>query len=180
MTCVRTAIALIFVITTLSANSQSCDCGLGGYIIDQDTTGTNMRDQPNGKIIKTLPFKGRCQLATPVTIHKSDKNWCYVTTHDICVETATGWVHSSLLYTRLQFHTTYNEKTKQYYTLPISLFESADTKSKLTFKVYLDHEVHIQACCDGWVLTEVIEKGQTKKGWLRPEDQCSNPFTNCN
>jgi hypothetical protein len=119
--------AFLFLIVVVKfCNGQGCGCKVKGYIMDDDTKGTNVRRQPNGEIFKTLHFKDRCTLATPVIIHKSSNKWCYLTTDDICVEIVTGWVYSGLIYTSLNFKTSYKESPNSeigtYIRQPILLY----------------------------------------------------------
>lgn len=151
-------------------------CKVEAYIVDPDTTGSNVRESPGGKVKKVLHFKDRCTLATPVLI---SNGWLLMTTDDICVEKVTGWMHTSLLYTSLNLKFTINDNYEQI-AIPIYLRENASLSSAKTYKLVTKQEVNIVACDGTWVYVKATDANKKiVYGWLSPKDQCSNPFTTC-
>jgi hypothetical protein len=163
-------------------HAQECPCQLEAYIMDEDKTGTNVRDAPNGKVIKKLILKDRCSLATPIVVHKTEDGWCYMTTNDICVEKVTGWVYGGLIFASLNFHrlSLAQNKSSNGKIPPIQVFSQSSKLSPLIGKLYKEQDVSILKCCKEWVFVKALDKnGKEIRGWVEKRDLCSNPFTTC-
>ena len=62
------------------------------------------------------------------------------------------------------------------------LYSKADIKSKLSSFIpsWTNQLYQIVKCNNKWVYVKIEINGTIKEGWLRPEMQCSNPYTTCN
>lgn len=169
---------LLIVATNLIAQNAS-SIAVEGYIIDSDTTGTNIREKPNGKIKKTLHFKDRCAIATSVLISACSNGWLLVTTDDDCIEKITGWMHSSLVFTSVNLKFT-GESFEDFKPIPIYLYKLPQKASPKVYVVNKDQNVNIIKYEGLWVYVKCKDvNNRVVYGWLSPEDQCSNPFTTC-
>lgn len=63
----------IFSITTFAQDSNS-KVKIEAYLMDSDTTGTNVRNSPSGSIKTVLHFKGICTLAASIEISECSRN----------------------------------------------------------------------------------------------------------
>ena len=157
--------------------SGECNCKASAYLTDPDKNGTNVRNQPNGKIVNKLPLDESKGYESGVYIHmkKSKNNWIqidYITGHsgDTVTKYHDTWVYGGMIGTSTA---NYNKQVINLYSLP-------SKKSKITGKINEDQTVSIIGCCGEWVY--VIGKGKDGKkvtGWLEPEMQCPNAVTNC-
>ncbi|MFO0355740.1 MAG: hypothetical protein ACK50A_02210 [Sphingobacteriaceae bacterium] len=142
----------------LSSHIDSCGCESTVYLNDPDTNGTNVRDTPNGKVIKKLKYDPDC-LCLIVNISSSKNEWVQLKEG--------GWVYAPLFAVGSR---NYGENNKLY------LNESPTEESPTTAE-YMDEQEFIILGCNG---TWLYVKGKDgKKGWLTQNMQCPTPLTTC-
>ncbi|MCU0848619.1 MAG: hypothetical protein MUD12_12100 [Spirochaetes bacterium] len=159
-----------------SVISSESKCSVIVYLNDPDKTGTNVRDNPGGKIVKKLPLETdpANEAGIYLTIKKSKNGWLQIESVEYGEKKDASykntWVHGKLVGTGT---TNYDEK-------PLGLYEKADKKSRVIAHLQGSQGVPVLACSGKWIYTE--GKGKNKKkvsGWLDPDKQCSSAVTNC-
>jgi hypothetical protein len=138
--------------------TDSCGCETTVYLNDPDTNGTNVRDVPNGKIIKKLKYESDC-LCLIVEIVSAQKDWLELKDG--------GWVYAPLFAVGSR---NYGEQNKLY------LNETASEESKTTAEYLDEQEFTVLGCSGTWLY---VKGKDGKKGWLTQNMQCPNPLTTC-
>lgn len=135
-----------------------CNCETTVYLNDPDTNGTNVRDEPNGNIIKKLKYEPDCGCLI-VEISSSKNNWLQLKNG--------GWVHAPLFAVASR---NYGENNILY------LNESPSNESKTVAEYKDEQQFTVLGCSSTWLL---VKGKDGKKGWLSAEMQCPNPLTTC-
>lgn len=151
-------------------------CTVKGYLSDPDKSGTNVRNAPQGNIVRLLPLQTDPAFESGVYIHikKSKSGWLLID----YVEGAERslyenlWVYGGLVFVG----------TRNYGNYPFFLY-SMPVKAKKFRLVEIrgERELPIIGCEGNWIYTTTKDDlGQTVSGWLEPDMQCPNAVTNCN
>jgi hypothetical protein len=84
------AIILLSSVPIVHANGDGSDRGWDLLIVDKDVKGTNLRDAPSGKIVKTISFQGGKRRM----VHASGETdgW-----FEVNAMGSVGWMHGSVL-----------------------------------------------------------------------------------
>ena len=175
--------ALIFSVLLCCAPcfaGEKCPCDVFLYVMGCDTSGTNLRDAPNGTAM--LVLTDNISIMHYLTLCDYSEGWFKI--KKIYAEytgmdqedlglTVDGelWIHNSLLETGLR------HDSKNY----IPIFKAPDNKSQVMHSITMEYEGYtFIGCKNGWLkclFTEGELTGAT--GWLAPVNQCSNPYTTC-
>jgi hypothetical protein len=158
-----------------AVQEESADhrCNAEAIIIDEDPKGLNVRDAPSGKgqIISRIPYSD----GSIVHIIDAKKGWFKIDGWEEFNLSATkfnddieAWVYGKLLLL--------GEKGGG-----ITLYTQPSTQSSIKGKVGIYPEIKkLLDCQDGWLLVEVkLENSKRLRGWLAPEEQCTNPVSTC-
>lgn len=132
---------------------------------------------PNGKVVDKLPKDGNYIML----IDKIVDGWCHIedgrAVCAACAEqdevysfhgsTSGYWIHNSVI------------GAKGLGSGGITLYTSPSEKSKVTFKsddytIFHPIELHGE-----WLKVYVTVRGVKKEGWMKTDNICSNPLTNC-
>jgi len=146
------------------AQTKQISCQIRAYVIDQDSHGLNIRSIPNsGQILGVLPAN------TDVQVFASQGNWMLVSPIDPKSQgikfQGKGWVYVPLL----------GLSTRGYDKNTVSVFASANYKSKVVGQIPSSRPVKLLSCQGQWAF---VEKDGIK-GWLPREDQCAAALTTC-
>ena len=137
------------------------------YIIDPDPRGTNVRDAPDGRIIRTLPHRPADPSVITVKVTGHRDRWLSVTLHD----GAPGWIFSGLVGMSLR-----NYAPGAMAVLRVRPGRDAPSVGEISG----DEEVTVIGGEGKWAL---VRNGDTGRdlltGWLEPEKQCGSPYTTC-
>ncbi len=168
-------ILVVMQTTLLSRNRETSEskCDVFAFLNDPDQGGTNVRDNPGGKIVKKLPLQTdpKFEAGIYVKIKKSKNGWLQIESVQDTKESYKNlWVSGKLL----------GVGTRNYDEKPLRLFEKADKKSRVVSYLKGEQIVPVLACSGKWIYTsgEGI-KSRAARGWLEPEMQCPNAVTNC-
>lgn len=151
-----------------------CPCEVTGFLIDPDRSGTNVREQPRGPIIKKLPLQDdpNFEVGVYVTVKASRQGWLQIAsvadTNDQAYRDA--WVYGRLIAV----------DTRNYDGSPFNLYRNPDRKSPVIGRIRGERRAPILGCCGRWIYTTIQDSGKALSGWLEPEMQCPNAVTNCN
>lgn len=155
------------VLAAPATDTSECGCSVEAYIDDRDTTGTNLRDAPKGKVIAVLHPSREDVGTIGLDIDCSRDNWLRVSDN----LGQRGWIFSGLM----------KMGTRNYDQSDIKLFAKPDTLSAVSGVLTGESEVTVRACKGAWAHIEFKNAaGRVVKGWLRPDMQCASPVTNCN
>ena len=136
-----------------------CACETSAYLIDEDTTGTNVRDTPKGKVIRKLQYDKDCGCLTVDFIDSKD-GWLQLKDG--------GWV----------FGENFQVGSRNYGEKEIVYLNEFTTEESETVAQYVgETSFKIIGCENTWLY---VKGKDGKKGWLTKESQCANPLTNCN
>ncbi|WP_108870035.1 hypothetical protein [Aquimarina aquimarini] len=133
------------------------------YINDADPNGTNIRGEPNGKIILNLNNQSEYFI---LTITEANNGWFKVLNikdleyKKIKIPGDTGWVHNSVI----------EASTSKKVTL-VDTIESNTT----TGVIDVETQVRIKDKCADWVKIEYKDLN----GWIESKWLCGNPVTTC-
>ncbi|NOQ71353.1 MAG: hypothetical protein GQ574_05100 [Crocinitomix sp.] len=154
---------------------NSCKTNFDVYISDPGEAFTNVRNAPSGDIIMEL-LHGEVEQEYMLTIIEVTNGWFKFkgpllgVEEDLEVPGGFGWVHQSVVAT----------DTRNYGNQSITLYESADESSKETGTIDIESGgLRILDACNDWVLIELSYDDYYRKGWMKAEWCCGNPFTNC-
>lgn len=154
---------------------STCRTNFDVYVNDPGEDYTNVRDAPSGNVVIELSHQGY-EDGYMFTVVEVKDGWYKFESpiesvaEDIEVPGGFGWVHKSVVAT----------DTRNYGGQIITLFESADESSTVTGTI--EDEVgglKVLDACDDWVLIELKYDDYYRKGWMKTEWCCGNPFTNC-
>ena len=151
---------------TRSTNTQ-LPCEISAYVIDKDAKGLNVRSGPgsNYKIIGNLPTN---TAGVIVDLTASLGDWVQLTKAQSPEKVefqGTGWVYAQLLGT----------STRGYNSEGVSVYASANPQSNTVGRIPASTSVKLLGCDRSWAFVEY----EKIKGWIAPDDQCSNPLTTC-
>lgn len=149
----------------------------GNTIIDfivSDKTPTNVRTAPNGQVIGTIPVEG----SYTVTIDRIENGWCRIAngmayenegdkTLSFKSSTTGHWVHSSVLIARGNGDGSFN------------LYSEPNENSKVAYKGTDEEVFHPIEIRGFWIKVYVMKNGKRQEGWIKSNEICSNPLTNC-
>ena len=172
----RASITIFFLIMSLLLVGQSNiknDCCA---LIDPNYKGdVVIYDNPNGNIVKILRHsiseEGEYYLA--LSIFNDSLGFFYVAIGLLSSDKKEikGWIK------KINYIGTYTRN----YSSTLNLYDSPSLKSKKrsTIPGGEDCFAIIDSCYKKWVLVRIKNKGKIKKGWIEPDMQCCNPYTNC-
>lgn len=166
-----------FTLFALSLGSQVSftPCSIGGYVIDTDPAGLNVRSGPGTgyEVIGKLPTGTDGVIVEIIGVRG---NWFFIHNasgidFDVNFK-GRGWVYASLLGTQVRGNA--EADTAENY-MKVKLFSSPGERSSLAGVVHAESSVTLLSCQGRWAkirLNNVI-------GWLAPDNQCPNPVTTC-
>lgn len=139
------------------------------YVID--SSDTNIRNAPGGKVVCKLPLLDEGYI---VCIDRIEKGWCHIVgtaiepaidgdTVKLTGSTTGYWIHNSLL------------AGKGMGDGAVTLYASKSKHSKVVLKTNDWTEFTPIEISGEWVKVKVGKK----TGWMRIDEVCSNPVTNC-
>jgi hypothetical protein len=144
--------------TTVTEDKTCCNCDATVYLNDPDTSGTNVRDVPGGKVIRQLKYDSDCQ-CNIVNVVNSKNGWIELKEG--------GWVFAELFSVDTR---NYAEGQKVY------LNESTTEESETVAEYSGEQSFKILGCDKTWLY---VKGRDGKKGWLPEDMQCGNPLTTC-
>ncbi len=157
------------------STANPCETSFGVYVIDPGEAFTNVRNAPGGDVIMELAH-GELGEEYMLDIIEAQDGWFKFFgpilggERDFDVPGGFGWVHHSIVAT----------DTRNYGSQPISLYESPDETSKLVGTIDMESGgLKVLDACQEWVLIELKHDDYYRKGWMKTEWCCGNPFTNC-
>ena len=152
-----------------------CETKFSVYISDPGEPFTNVRNAPAGEIVMALPHSDEME-DYMLTIVAVNNGWykfespIFGTNDDVTVPGGFGWVHHSVVAT----------DTRNYGGQVISLYAAPDEESKVEGTIEIESGgLKVLDACNDWVLIELEYEGYYRKGWMKTEWVCGNPFTNC-
>lgn len=142
-------------------------CEISAYVIDKDSKGLNVRSGPGSsyKIMGNLPTN-TAGVIVELTAFLGD--WVQLTKAQSPEKVefqGTGWVYAQLLGT----------STRGYGSGGVSVYASANPQSDTVGRIPAATSVKLLGCARSWAFVEY----EKIKGWIAPDDQCSNPLTTC-
>ncbi|MFA5473443.1 MAG: lysozyme inhibitor LprI family protein [Aminobacteriaceae bacterium] len=142
-------------------------CDFGAYIIDPDPKGANVRDAPNGKLVRTLPWQPDDPALIMVTVTGFKGKWLSVVLHD----GTKGWIFSELVGMSL----------RNYAPGAVAVLRTRpEENAPAVGDIFGDEEVTVLGGEGKWALVQYRHpRGHVLTGWLEPEKQCDNPYTTC-
>ncbi len=151
---------------------ETYPCSCEAYVIDPDKNGLNVREKgdKNAAIVAKIPFN---EEGTIVRL-KNTTNTGWVTIskatdlNDKSVLKKDGFVFAQKL----------GVSIAGYQTGKAAIYESPNAQSKVLHSIISGNNVVVVDCKGKWLKVKHLQMNIT--GWLRPEDQCPNPVTNCN
>ena len=163
--------ALYFPKSYCQNNFDNCESKkLGVFLTDPDTSGTNIREKPNGKVkyvLKNDPSPS-VELYQMFEVCRMQGNWLFVKTTNNPVEIE-GWIHNSVV-----------SATLAAYSEPIPVYEEARDSSKEMDKVSVEQYVKILEAIGIYSKIEYKdEKGKLRTGYVKNYNLCGNPYTTC-
>ena len=140
------------------------------YLNDPDTSGTNIRKIPNGKIIMKL-IKDELNYEFFIMVTEAKNGWFKITEpiggmeNDIEIPNGEGWIHGSVI----------SVDTRNYGGQQLSLLEKPKTGK--TIKIIKKEVIglRLKDVCGKWVKVEY----EKTSGWIESKWLCGNPLTNC-
>jgi hypothetical protein len=155
----------------LGQTNYRCSCQ---GIIDPDYKGVvEIFDNPNGKVTHSVrqDFKNEDFLIFQID-SVSSFHFHATMTYSMSGKRFVGWVPKKK----------YLGTFPRAYADTIYLYRKPTTQSKplATIAPGNDALVQIINCGNKWVYIKTKKSGALLQGWLKPEDQCSNPYTTCN
>lgn len=149
--------------------SSDCPCErMEVYLTDPDTTGTNIRMEPNGKIIATIKNDAMKELFNVFEVCKTENNWLYVKTVNY-PQQIEGWIYYKLLSVHIR---AYNE--------PVRVFNNNSLNGDFLI-VKTVREATVKECRGLSSLIEYItDEGKEISGYISNYDVCGSPYTYCN
>ena len=170
----RHLIIIISLFLTLSLSSQTCEkSNVTSYLNDPDTSGTNLRNCPNGEILYVIKNNNQEEdHVMTFEILNSKENWLYVKTLDNYNEPEKrGWIYGELV----------SVDTRNYSGQKINLYTEPNESSSVKNNIIMaEQTVYILDVCGQWAYIRFTdESGHSKEGRLEPEMQCGNPYTTC-
>lgn len=151
-------------------DSSKCRCT--GFLIDPDTTGTNVRETPGGKIIFTIKNIVRNSSADGTdyrlfNIIRSEGNWFYVEAGHFEEVKFEGYLHNSLVGSGFNFPD----------------FDIYDKPNKNVINHIKaegwGYQVKHLSCKLNWSKIEFDLDGVNYKGWVKSRSLCGSPYTTC-
>ncbi len=178
--CGALAGVLVFAISASSACAPAADrktsvpeektCDFGAYIIDPDPKGTNVRDAPRGRIIRTIPHSENKSAYVRVTgyhVRSSGDTWLHVRFDD----GTTGWMYHELV--GIWIKSTESDDETTLHRLP-------DASSPVTGTIFGEGEATVLGGFGKWAIVRYVAgDGIQFNGWLAPERQCARPVQGC-
>lgn len=166
--------ALIFMLfLSIRSHSQNINdannCNFTALVWDEDTKGTNVRDNPKGAIVDKI-FPDTAETGFTIEVIGSKNNWIEGKYIDSNNKEKTGWIYGGM--TKLA---TRNYDENQTF----NLYSSHDKNSAISKKILGEKEVQVFGCYEKWAYIKVIVEGKVYFGWLEPEMQCASAVTNC-
>jgi SH3-like domain-containing protein len=164
--------AMVTLISAVYPQKTVKSCDIGGYVLDNDPNGLNIRATPDksGPILGRLK-KGAGDISLDI-IGSSGNGWVKITNawhgEEGDVFKAAGWVFANLLATGTKGYPNYDS--------PVRLYSSPSKKSKAITEIRSEEEVILLDCAGKWAKVLYFKTS----GWLAPENQCGSPFTTCN
>lgn len=162
---------VVLVICGVQITLAQDNCQIGGYIIDKDKKGLNVRDAPSvkGKIIGKLKYAEDDDNLVMVTIIGYSNGWVKISEAETVGGesqfSGEGWISAKMV-------STTTERADQ---KPLKLYSKPNIKSKTVGTMPNDIQVKIVGFdCFG---LKVTYKKMT--GWIPKDDLCGNPVTTC-
>ena len=157
------------------STANPCETSFGVYVIEPGEAFTNVRNAPGGDVIMELAH-GELGEEYMLDIIEAQDGWFKFFgrilggERDFDVPGGFGWVHHSIVAT----------DTRNYGSQPISLYESPDETSKLVGTIDMESGgLKVLDACQEWVLIELKHDDYYRKGRMKTEWCCGNPFTDC-
>jgi len=152
-----------------SFSQVDCECCREIFLNDSDTSGTNLRETPNGRIIATVKNRPIEELFVIMEIVEVKDNWFKV--NQTYPETSSGWIYAPLT----GVHTT-NYDENEY-----NLYEKPDNNSSVVVSFKEVKIVNLLTCENGWFKVKLkLNDNEFKIGWIESEKLCGSPYTYCN
>ncbi len=144
-------------------------CDATAYVIDPDKNGLNVRSAPRtGSIVGNIPKDSEGTIVHLIA-QNSNGGWVQLdratTVAEKVVFDKKGWISGNML----------GVSTRGYGTKGVSLYTGVKGDTVIT-TIPPETQVTVMGC-DGARL-QVKYKGEV--GWLKADDQCDSPVTNCN
>uniref|UniRef100_UPI00259A829A SH3 domain-containing protein n=1 Tax=Carboxylicivirga marina TaxID=2800988 RepID=UPI00259A829A len=168
----RHIIAIVSLFLTMSLSSQTCEKSrIESFLNDPDTTGTNLRNSPNGEIIYVIKNNMEMELIVTFEIIDSQDNWLFIkTTYNGNQPEKRGWIYGGLV----------SVNTRNYEGQNINLYSKPNKISSVKNILKGERTVSIIDVCGQWAYVRFRdESGNSIEGWLEPEMQCGSPYTTC-
>lgn len=159
----------LFLFLSLLLQSAAWADNLGLYLVD--SSDTNVRNAPGGKVVCKLPLLEEGYI---LYVDRIEKGWCRIaddevlpTLDDKVVKlegSSTGyWIHNSLLF------------AKGMGDGGVTLYAEKSQRSKVVLKTTDWTEFTPLEISGKWVKVRVGKKS----GWMPIDEVCNNPLTNC-
>lgn len=144
------------------------------YLYDPDTTGTNIRDMPGGKVIRVVYPHRQYNMVGLIESHNGwFRIWPEIETVDgepIILKTNDCWIHGSLIHVSTS---NYGGQTIKFYAKP-------NAKSNVVFTVNEEISLSFIAVAPNWVKVKYVSPdGKIHIGWTDTEWLCANPVSSC-
>lgn len=150
---------------------QSCyPSEIEAYLNDADKSGTNIRNNPNGEIIKTL-IKDDVNFEYMLRLTTSQDGWFKIknpitgSENDIDIPGGEGWIHGSVI----------SVDTRNYQGEHLKLLDKPEGGKILLIFEDQVAGLHLIEICGNWVKVEYNKH----IGWIESKWLCGNPLTTC-
>ncbi|MBK8808369.1 MAG: hypothetical protein IPO21_17775 [Bacteroidales bacterium] len=159
---------IAFILFNLGLYAQD-NCFPSVYLNDPDTTGTNIREVPKGKILWTIKASDD-DAGIMMDIIEFKTPWLKIQTVNH-PKNIFGWIYSELV----------AASTRNYSGEEYMLYENANMDSKQVLKFNQEKEVIIIDGVCGWSKVKILNPDKTfVVGWIENEKLCGSVVTYCN
>lgn len=166
--------ALMFILLlSACALSQTVNdahnCNFNALVWDEDTKGTNIRDNPKGAVIDKI-YPDTAETGYTIEVIGSSNNWIKCKYMNGSNKEKIGWIYGGMIKLGTR---NYGENQT------FNLYSSHSKSSEISKKIVGEKEVQVLGCHEKWAYIKVMVEGKAYFGWLEPEMQCASAVTNC-
>lgn len=164
----------------VAAPAENSGCNIHLHVSDEDPSGTNIRNAPNGEVVLTLPLAKE----TSHEVHAIEyrDGWWRIDTisheHGTTIALDEGWVHKSVIGTGLDDGEVVDDGQGGV-RLVTPIYSQPTYRSKSGKFMMHGGKTEILGCSTMWLKIRHTYQGESLVGWWAPEDQCESVVTNC-
>lgn len=166
-------LAVILVVLAMAIPARAEENVIGMLVTDRDPKGTNVRDEPGGKVIRIIPANPKTDgeiAMRAVEVLRGQKEWFLVRLHD----GAEGWMHRSVLGSCASGT---EDGLPRIFSDPDTFSRSAEVKESTPLNFEYGP---VMASNTIWAkMSYTGPSGGKVTGWVPREGLFSNPYNDC-